>query len=100
MDHEFDAIKALSTYPDNIAVVSALGEVALNNSDYYLRLEAVKSLTLLKHPTTQSYLIAALHDENAEIRVQAAKALLLLLKNEAISVIIESALKEGISKRE
>lgn len=72
--------------------------IVRNNQDSALRLEAVESLARLSHPESQGDLIFALRDDNAEVRVKASKALKSLLKEEAVSTVIQFALREGIEE--
>ncbi len=104
------AIQALGSYnydlkdapssdnDDNLKVVRELGLTVRKDPDDSLRLEAVKSLARLRHPDSEEDLISALRDDNAEVRVQASKALKLVLKDEAVPSIVQYALKEGIEE--
>lgn len=94
--HKRAAVHALGAYDNDLKVVRELGLIVRKDPDDSLRLEAVKSLARIRHPDSQEDLISALRDDNAEVRVQASKALKLLLNDEAVSIIIQRALKEGI----
>lgn len=97
-DHRRAAIIALGIHCNDLQVVRELGLIIRNNQDSGLRLEAVESLARLNHPESQGDLIFAVKDENAEVRVRASKALKLLLKEEAVSTVIQFALREGIEE--
>ena len=100
IDHKYDAIRVLGAYTDNLVVVRALGDAVISSRISYLRLEAVKSLAKLGHPGAQADVVQALHDEDAEVRAQASRALRLLLGEDAVSVIVQRALREGIGEEE
>ena len=97
-DHKKAAIQTLGSYGGNLAVVRRLGLVLRTNPDSSQRLAAVLSLAKLKHPEAQEDLVKALHDDDAEIRVQACEALKLLIGAEAVSVVVQQCLREGIEE--
>jgi hypothetical protein len=97
-DHKRAAIIALGIQGNDLQVVRELGLIIRNNQDSSLRLEAVESLARLSHPESQGDLIFALRDDNAEVRFRASKTLKSLLKEEAVSTLIQFALREGIEE--
>ncbi len=95
IDHKYDAIDVLGYYTNNVKVVHALGDVVITGRNRYLRLKAVKSLARLKNTEAEEGLVKALQDQDAEIREQASEALeSLLSKEEAVSTIVQHALRE------
>jgi HEAT repeat protein len=97
-DHRRAAIIALGIHGNNLQVVRELGLIVRNNQDSALRLEAVESLARLRHPESQGDLIFALRDDNAEVRFRASKALKSLLNEEAVSTVIQFALRENVEE--
>ena len=73
--HKRAAVQSLGGYNDDLKVVRELGLIVRKDPDDSLRLEAIKSLARIKHSDSQEDLISALRDDNAEVRVQASKAL-------------------------
>jgi hypothetical protein len=97
-DHRHGAILALAGYSNELDAIRALGLIIRNNPDSSLRLQAIRSLAKLNHSESQGDLVFALHDDNAEVRVQAAYALKSLLGNEAILTIVQIALRKDTEK--
>lgn len=93
MEHKRYAIKILPQYRDDDEVIGRLGILIKRDRDSSLRLEAVKSLALMKNVKTQEALLSALLDSDAEIRYQASIGLKEILGGQAVQVIIQSALE-------
>lgn len=93
-DHRLQAIRALGGFPGDRKAVTELCEVAEAAPDSFLRLEAVVSLGRVGHPDSLPTLLRALRDDNAEVRVQAADALLAVVadRTRAVQAIVERAL--------
>ena len=74
-------------------------QVVTIGPDRHVRLEAVRSLDNLGNREAEGDLLKALRDEDAEIRVRAAKALLsFLTKEETITTIVGEILLGGMDK--
>jgi HEAT repeat protein len=97
-DHKHAAILALGGYKNELEAIRTLGLIVRNNPDSSLRLQAIRSLAKLNDRDSHEDLVFALHDDNAEVRVQAAYALKSLLGNEAILTIVQNALRKDIGK--
>lgn len=83
------------------SVVYELGFIVKRNKDSNLRLLAVISLGQIKDPEATGDLLKALVDKNAEIRVKASDALKSTLgKPDALRLVVQEALKEGIEDTE
>ena len=96
-DNKRSAILALGGLNEPDCVLRATREVGIilrTDPNSYLRLAAVQSLRRLSYSETQEDLVIGLNDENAEVRVQAADALSVLLKSGAARVIVQHMLKE------
>ncbi len=96
LDLKSNAIRALRApvYKENLSVVRALGEVVLQEPSRFLRLDAVQTLADLGNPEAEADLLQALNDADAEIRVQASKALAPLLGSErALAAVVQQALR-------
>ncbi len=65
------------------------GELVLSEHDV-VRLKAVQALRSLKTPESLAVLIQALHDDDADVRVDAAEALGDLARQEAIAPLMEN----------
>ena len=100
-DYKYWAIVALGNlrYSQNSKIARALGDLAISEPISYLRLEAIKSLAERKDANAFSDLLKALEDSNAEIRVQASKAIEQIVpKEKAIRSIVEQALNKETDK--
>jgi HEAT repeat protein len=97
-DHRMYALRALACYRDNANVVNELANVVRTSPDGSMRLLAVNALGELRNREAQDVLVRALADQDAEIRVRAAAALLeLLTTEEAVSTVVQRALAEDTS---
>lgn len=97
IDVKYQALAVLGYYNNNLKVVRALGDIVIDTkkSNRYLRLTAVGSLAKLENREAEYDLLKAIQDEDAEIREQACYALKNILKEDAVSIIVQHALKEG-----
>jgi HEAT repeat protein len=94
-DHRLYAVQALACYRDDVAVVTELANLVRASPDSHMRLLAVNALGDLRNPESQDALVRALADSDAEIRVQAARALqAILTKEEAVGTVVQRALAE------
>lgn len=98
-DLKLQAIRVLRAgeYRDDVKVIRALGEIVITDPARHIRLEAVMSLGNLRRREAEADLLMALRDEDAEIRVRAAEALLTFLsKEEILTTIVQQVLQKGI----
>jgi HEAT repeat protein len=101
LEQQYEAIRALEKYPANLKVIRELGDIVLTNPTNYLRLQAVISLGELADTQSQTELIQAVLDEDAEIRYQAAIALTKVISpTQASAAIIQDALNPELPKEQ
>ena len=95
-DHRHTAIELLGRFPPNLDVVRGIGEVLVSEANEYLRLRAAVTLGVLANAASARDLVAAATDENAEVRVQAARSLELCVGTDrAIAALVEAAMEDG-----
>jgi hypothetical protein len=95
-DHVHTAIELLGRFPSSLDVVRGIGEVLLSDANEYLRLRAAVTLGVLANAAAARDLVVAASDENAEVRVQAARSLELSVGTDrAIDALVEAAMEDG-----
>jgi hypothetical protein len=87
------AIELLASYEPTPEIVRAVGEVLVGDHNEYLRLSAALTLRQLGDQAATQDLVAAVADANAEVRVQATRALEHCLGREgAVATLVAAAL--------
>jgi HEAT repeat protein len=99
-DHCHTAIELLGRFPPSLDVVRGIGEVLVSGANEYLRLRAAVTLGVLGDAAASRDLVAAATDENAEVRVQAARSLELCVGTDrAIAALVEAAMEDGATEQ-
>jgi HEAT repeat protein len=87
------AIEQLAAYEPTSEIVRAVGEVLAGDENEYLRLSAAVTLGLLGDHGARQDLISGVADSNAEVRVQATRALEKCVgRDDAVTILVASAL--------
>jgi len=107
LEHRQKAIRALGEFTvgdessradqdEHYMAANTLGEIITGGyANEYLRNSAVKAMGDLRHANADRILYPALHDENAEVRVQAARALLRTYGRErCVQAVIAAAFED------